>query len=220
MKERPILFSSSMVRALLAGTKTQTRRIVKWRGLQPGLNRRVERSGSNWVLVSPTRTSFEYRSVPMPCPYGQSGDRLWVRETWAPDPPIDDTWASTAWSGCGRTVSEIPERFRHPAFCLYAADWLHGPIRWTPSIHMPRWASRITLEITGVRAERLGELSEADAQAEGVASVAEFIDLWTSINSSWEPETWVWVVEFRSVSTQRVRTEGDRRPSVDAAQES
>jgi len=87
VKERPIIFSAPMIRAILAGTKTQTRRIVKWRGLDKSLNLNssalyVERSGNDWVLASPTRTSYEYRSMPMPCPYGQPGDRLWVKEQW------------------------------------------------------------------------------------------------------------------------------------------
>jgi hypothetical protein len=206
MAERPILFSAPMVRAILAGTKTQTRRVVKWRGLQPGLNLgfsglSVERSGSNFVLSSPTRTSHEYRSVPQPCPYGQPGDQLWVRETW-------------------HTVDG--------AHAFYRADYQHDPkgdrehgITWRPSIHMPRWASRITLVITGVCVERLQAISEDDARAEGCAPAwldaddnetvhvhaqptyrQGFARLWRDINGaeSWSADPFCWVVEFKRVT--------------------
>jgi hypothetical protein len=206
-RERPILFSAPMVRALLAGTKTQTRRVRK-----PGGNYRLD-------LVAPADGG------PSRCPYGAPGDRLWVREAWMPDPPIDDTWASTQWAGCREgKIAGVPERFRHPRFCNYAADWLHGPVLWTPSIHMPRWASRIALEVTNVRVERLQDISEADAIAEGVDRfpgcrqdddtaafnrigpvdndsfpIARYAALWESINGpgSWEANPWVWVVEFQ-----------------------
>lgn len=230
MVERPILFKGEMVRAIQrqVDPKTQTRRVVKWRGLEPGLNLRfsglsVERSGSNFVLTSPTRDSYAYRSVPQPCPYGKPGDRLWVRETWQADPPADGTWAYTAWAGSEpHALSEIPERFRHPAFCLYRAGWLHGDIRWRPAIHMPRWASRITLEITDVRIERLNSISDEDAVAEGTpcyvcggqmdgrsesdchcfhrkATAVDYRYLWESINGegSWDANPFVWVVAFR-----------------------
>jgi hypothetical protein len=209
MKERPILFSAPMVRALLAGTKTQTRRVVKITHRTPGLAA---------CLAPPagmrTRTSLAAEL----CPYGHPGDRLWVRESWSPDPPDVDGWGYTAWAGCREgQIAGVPERFRYPRFCNYAADWLHGPIRWTPSIHMPRWASRITLEITSVRVERLQEISEADAQAEGWTRRPEvstdpqvhkeaardwFMDLWESINGpgSWDANPWVWVIEFRRLA--------------------
>ena len=191
-----------MVRALLAGTKTQTRRVFK------------AKNGGVW----PNKNDLPgMRQILRNCPYGQPGDRLWVREAWMPDPPIDDTWASTAWNGCGRVISEVPERFHHPRFCNYAADWLHGPITWRPSIHMPRWASRITLDVTGIRVERLQDISEADAIAEGVnvhsdhhgkprtsiySPVQAYRDLWESINGegSWDANPWVWVVEFPRVT--------------------
>jgi hypothetical protein len=224
MSEKPILFSAPMVRAILGGTKTQTRRVIK--------NQPFEVK-----LVPSGNHLFDYRSdlndysrvVDMKkavtlCPYGQPGGRLWVRETWAPDPPIDGTWASTSWSGCGRVVREIPERFHHPRFCIYAASWPHDAIRWTPSIHMPRWASRITLAITDVRVERLQSLSEADAIAEGLTGLSDGADrswtvdadsasehedpretyawLWESINGqgSWDANPFVWVIEFQLVA--------------------
>jgi hypothetical protein len=160
------------------------------------------------------------------CPYGQPGDRLWVRETWQADPPIDDTWASTQWHGCPNDarIADLPERFHHPRFVNYRATWLHGDIRWRPSIFMPRWASRITLEITDVRVERLQDISETDAKAEGARaadpcdhvrlSCAEigcggpqdyrggYRALWDEINGagSWDANPWVWAVEFRRLA--------------------
>ena len=208
-----------MVRAILAGQKTQTRRAVKPAGADHLFQfrgkselRGADEPTGEWAWCgSPGVVSKHIR-----CPYGQPGDRLWVRETWNPDPPCDGTWGYTAWAGCKNgQIAGVPERFRHPAFCNYAANWLHGPIHWTPSIHMPRWASRITLEITSVRVERLCAISEADAQAEGCAlecmtptgddggsaihGPGGFSALWSSINGaeSWDANPWVWVVEFR-----------------------
>ena len=184
MSERPILMSAPMVRSILAGKKTQTRRIVK--GQYSGLPHMV---GDDVAFLDKgRRTGPDQR-----CPYGVPGDRLWVRET-------------------------------HCAFerghVHYAADFTRDPkgerehgVRWTPSIHMPRWASRITLEITDVRVERLQEISEADAIAEGTAPyrlpvhparealrhVDGYAQLWDSINGagSWAANPWVWVVSFK-----------------------
>ena len=230
-RERPILFSSPMVRALLAGTKMQTRRVAKIDDVAYG-------KPVQWVSVASCTTGI----MEVRCPYGEPGDRLWVRETWSPDPPIDSSWASTEWNGCGRRIDGVPERFQHPRFCNYSADWLHGPIVWRPSIHMPRWASRLTLEITGVRVERLQEISEADAVAEGCkadpfpgpwwqgyrdkgetppswmiepkriphkphldrSAVDAYRALWMQINGrgSWDANPWVWVLEFRTLERQ------------------
>lgn len=207
MRERPILFSGAMVRPILADTKTQTRRIFKPR-----------RNGALW----PNRNDLPgMGQILRECPYGQTGDLLWVRETWLPDPPDDGTWCYTAWAGCkGSTLADIPERFRTPEHCLYRASWSGGGLTWTPSIHMPLWASRILLEITGVRVERLQEISEADAVAEGIqydpgeggafyveglsgcasdSAADSYRKLWESINGpeSWASNPWVWVIDFK-----------------------
>ena len=228
MTERPILFSAPMVRAILAGIKAQTRRVVKPQPANdPAKHHPIEpyhngRGGWNWVLAATGHGIGD----PFPCPYGAAGDRLWVRETWQADPIIDDTWASTQWHGCPKDarIADLPERFHHPRFCNYKADWLHGDIRWRPSIFMPRWASRITLEVTGVRVERLQEISAKDIVAEGSVNRAHddqfghnpvsqfdgkvYLDLkslwtagWESINGkgSWAANPWLWVVEFRRV---------------------
>jgi hypothetical protein len=213
MADHPILFSAPMVRAILAGTKTQTRRVVKWRNVDPGLNlqfsglRTIRDHAGLWALESDARTSRETRCDVTPCPYGMPGDRLWVRETWAAPHRLD-----------GHTP-----RFMPPTTPVhYAASEDRGGLLWRPSIHMPRWASRITLEITNVRVERLQVISEADARSEGVKampgmkwhSFAEadagipmhdhtardaFHALWETINGadSWDANPWVWVVEFK-----------------------
>jgi hypothetical protein len=188
IKERPILFSGPMVRAILEGRKTQTRRIVKGKG--------------TWDVVA------EERGVPWPgaendlgdwqdfeCPYGEIGERLWVRESFCADfkPMIYQATAKHSTYGGER-------------------------VKYKPSIHMPRHLSRINLEITGVRVEPLNEISQQDAVCEGVegawenndgnpsnaygiSAVRQFEALWKSINGddSWDANPWVWVVEFKRV---------------------
>ncbi len=191
MTERPIIFSAPMVRAILAGTKTQTRRVVKY---QDDL---VDDDG--WPLVD--RSIDGIGEVRAACPYGQPGDRLWLRETWMPDAPRDGTWEDVAFFGCkGSPLSMIPAQYRTPEHVIHRASWDgHDMVGWKPSIHMPRWASRINLEITSVRVETLGIISHEDALAEGVSSIEEYKALWININGAWLPETWVWVVDFRMV---------------------
>lgn len=181
-----MLFSGPMVRALLDGTKTQTRRAVK---PQPF-----------WVNLGDGQPN------PTPlCPFGVVGDRLWVRETWAPDPRAPEVDGVAVY----RATDEV---------MLNA----HGARvdRWRPSIHMTRWASRITLEVTEVRVQRLRDISEEDALAEGVglllademgdarramteaiakSRVDGFRLLWESINGpgSWDANPWVWALTFQ-----------------------
>lgn len=226
MKERPILFSAPMIRALLAGTKTQTRRKVKQAtGLSLSVEQHPTESGKavlSWLIGDgPGYPVMEQVKV-VDCPYGQVGDRLWVREAWQVDAPCDGTWHDTAWYGCkGSPLSEIPARFQHPNFCNYAANWIYGDIVWRSPIFMPRWASRILLEIVSVRVERLQEISEADAEAEGVqcdsdgwfyyqmpstqccvTAVDSYQTLWSQINGtgSWILNPYVWGLEFRRVT--------------------
>lgn len=199
IRERPILFSAPMVRAILDGGKTQTRRVVKKMHV-PALGR-PPADGAPW--------------------YAEPGDRLWVRETYA---------LHHAWDGHPPTAGgSASKRVWHRADAPNAID---GRGRWRPSIHMPRWASRITLEVTSVRVERLQDITEEDARAEGVdwsrpepygekwddddredprevgyppagASFARdnFRRLWSGINGpeSWDANPWVWVVGFRLV---------------------
>lgn len=221
-KERPILFSGPMVRAILEDRKTKTRRVLNpqpflqnLRDLEP-----ADKDGIPYWCID--RLDPEKRWAWLPgerpnvpaqlCPYGKPGDRLWVRETWA---------APVVWNA-------TPPRDLDPHVgCWWLADDKRplsaDELRWRPSIHMPRWASRITLEITGVRVERLQEISHGDAMAEGCAGYdwvpsspyivgphtdagelpqEEFQRLWDSINGkregcSWSDNPWAWVVSFR-----------------------
>ncbi|MGO4278253.1 hypothetical protein [Cupriavidus sp. RAF20_2] len=188
-KERPILFSGAMVRAILDGRKTQTRRPVKGWAL-------------DWLQSDKFTPEYVADRANRACPYGQAGDRLWVRETHG--------------YGGDAYAPDLYYRATHP----------DAPIqgRWHPSLHMRREDSRLVLEITGVRVERLNECSDADAVAEGLhvlpasgryvvspgeqyAGLADhdpravYADLWDRINGAgaWEANPWVWVVEFRKV---------------------
>lgn len=216
MKERPVIFNSEMVCAILDGRKTQTRRVI------------ANVSPDNCIpLQKPTKTKDGIYTHVMDapghglCPFGRVGDRMWVRETFAilgneDGCPID-------WDG-----NLIKGDEKHAARIYKASCWQEPgnyglwsiPDRdtqyegaWRPSIHMPRWASRMTLEITAVRVERLNDISEEDARAEGVAPSQHiitppealyrvgFLNLWQSIygEESWSANPWVWVIEFRRV---------------------
>lgn len=192
MRERPILFSAPMVRAILDGRKTQTRRVVIGRGEIAVIQQ------SCGPMVLDQYNDVEHSGKLVKCPYGEPEDRLWVRETFSPQPHLN-------------------------AGAYYrATDPLVGVSKWKPSIFMPRRLSRITLEILSIRAERLQWITEADANAEGIdTSVTHpsptgidgfraknyvhasecFADLWRLINGaeSWDLNPWVWVIEFKRV---------------------
>ncbi len=235
MRERPILFSSSMARAILDGKKTQTRRIIKPSLGSSILGNTPGRPKIDWqqaVDIRPflndggrsprwwTAHACRYSSPPAGiishflCPYGNPGDRLWVRETWANRAVTVDTH--------GFTGAQIVYRADEPKGAEVNGD----PLRWHPSIHMRREDSRLTLEITGIRVERLNEISEDDAQAEGVEPVwmvagehpepsgqwtedhaanygEAYARLWDKINGpgAWEQNPWVWCISFRRVET-------------------
>jgi hypothetical protein len=218
MKERPIIFNADMVRAVLDGRKTQTRRMLTPHHLK--MINAAASAGECYPLESgnqqPNSQSY-YREW---CQYGAVGDRLWVRETWMPDAPRDGTWGDVEFFGCkGSPLSMIPERYRTPEHCIHRASWDgQEMVGWTPSIHMPRWASRITLEITGVRVERLNSMTESDALAEGchgghdsipgymysATPHEHFHHVWQSIygDDSWQANPWVWVIEFKRVEVE------------------
>lgn len=194
MIERPIPFSAPMVRAILAGHKVQTRRVVKITHRTPSLA----------ACLTPPVGPVRPRLAAEFCPYGMPGDRLWVRETHQFDAPCDGTWAHTSFYGCkGASLDMIPQHYRSPRHCLFKATYQGVPTTWRPSIHMPRWASRILLEVTDVRVERLQAISAADAMAEGAEPllpdpmcsqvcpedyVAGFRKLWDSINAANRPK--------------------------------
>ncbi|MGY9523609.1 hypothetical protein ACTM6F_19770 [Citrobacter freundii] len=211
MKERGMIFNGEMVRAILDGRKTQTRRIVK---PQPEL---TERSGFSWKGMlygagsDDRETNRNFAHVK--CPHGKPGDRIWVRETY--QGPLFDYEHMESYL-------EDSSKFEKPEFCVYRADGKTAPefydaddnlhCGWRPSIHMPRWASRLTLEITGVRVERLASVSDEDAGKEGYpANPAPyggtmdkwlwFRGLWDSIypDQSFKHNPWVWVIEFKRI---------------------
>jgi hypothetical protein len=209
MKERPILFKGEMVRAILEGRKTQTRRLMN---PQP---RRVD--GGVPFGDAPAWAHAEPGSMMMRCPYGQRGDRFFVRESFS---------GPYCMSEVDGLPAMPPSQWPIDTPIWYWADGepTHGD--WTkpkPSIYMPRWASRITLEITGVRVQRLQDISEADAIAEGIffwegfhkinsarnpmatgtiypSIKAAYAGLWDAINGpgSWDENPWVWVIAFNT----------------------
>lgn len=209
MTERPILFSAEMVRAILAGKKTQTRRCFKKSDFRK-IEYAVQLGECHDPRYSEKRDS---KYLSLLCPYGQPGDRLWVRETHY-RMPSDNPSMGTGFGEC----------YYDADIDLPTLDTLHswGMFKKYQSLFMPRWASRILLEITDVRCERLQDISTEDALAEGVtikgdASIAshmlglevsnaqlEYWYLWESINGKtpgkrWEDSPWVWVIEFKVV---------------------
>ena len=205
MTERPILFSGPMVRAILDGRKTVTRRLVKdaagafWD--HPGYLPTVVDGRVRWHCVD---TGAEVGpGSPMPTsPYGVPGDRLWVKETFAERVDIDG--------------KDPAQRARAKHYLMFKAngddprdpDNFHTWGRWRSPRYMPRWASRLTLDVVSVRVERLQAITEEDASREGVAAALligvthrqAFADLWDSLNAKrapWASDPWVWRIEFR-----------------------
>jgi hypothetical protein len=231
VKERPILFSAPMVQAILNGTKTQTRRIVK---PQPpddidALHGNDFRNRAPYSIECDDgrltgQFGFQYDDQVWNCPYGKAGERLWVRENSA---------RAEAENGdelrvyqADMAIADVYQLDCGPKSLNGFRDekWTdsNGRLKFTPSIHMPRWASRITLEITGVRVERLQDINHKDARAEGMPTEMQparingeigtigwidptywFGHLWADINGveSWKANPWVWVIEFRKAGS-------------------
>ena len=223
MKERPILMSAPMVRAILEGHKTQTRRVVKPQPpedggrliVEPIFPTIIDRRGEEQPGAEIFGVTTEDGEWCLRCSYGAPGDRLWVREAFG----ISYDGSAIPWTGADE---------QRDGEVIYRATFDEKPdegrLPWKPSIHMPRWASRITLEITGVRVERLQDISSSDAIAEGIEKVDElngtplwrqygkepwntvspvesYRTLWEQINGagSWEENPWAWVIEFKRV---------------------
>jgi hypothetical protein len=186
VRERPILFRGELVREILAGRKTQTRRPVK---PQPD-------------FAAPTEGDLS--ALLERCPYGRPGDRLWVRETFCKldrehwnDPRLPKFHLSTRYGTPRRNA------VAYRAECDADSERCRKELgyRWTPSIHMPRWASRLTLDIVAVGLERLTRIVACDAEKEGVADVAAFAAKWDEIHGAgaFRGDPWVWVIQFRRV---------------------
>jgi hypothetical protein len=240
MRERPILFSAPMIRAILAGQKTQTRRVLRDQDpIDLGAFVHGAHLSRRPVFDKVANAVIGHRLAAVHCPYGVPGDRLWVRETFYCDNAfypdgvgVEGMWRTVEGKRVPVPVDEqrkvmLDEDMYYRADGEPDFEGAEGPTPWRPSIHMPRWASRITLEITGVRVERLQAISDADARAEGVERIdtefgmclrtpqwraygnedtqycispeASFRTLWSSINGreSWDANPWVWVVEFK-----------------------
>lgn len=181
MKERGIIFSGEMVRAILDGRKSQTRRIVKW-PTWIGDREFAARVLGGDCKIGEFKDGRPIRSFG--CPYGAEGDRLWVRETWC--------------HGLGGVYYRASE-----------SPFTSEPPKWKPAIHMPRWASRITLEITDVRVERAYEITTEDAEAEGyghrVAPAVSFLDSWTDRYGDLATHEWVWAITFKRAHGAEMR---------------
>jgi len=224
MRERPILLNAEMVRAVLDGRKTQTRRIIQSpaKNMQANGQKVIDyrEPGDKWYgdhvfsmrNQSGTWCDYTKEQFLAKCPFGAVGDRLWVRESF---------YEHGHWQGGGYDPED--SYFVSDKQVLYPADGIQRPSerkrddfwRSRPSIHMPRWASRITLEITGVRVERLQDITNQDAMAEGIGhlyaydesqptpkdATRRFAELWQSIygEESWQANPWVWVIEFKRV---------------------
>ncbi|WP_029589762.1 hypothetical protein [Franconibacter helveticus] len=238
MKERGIIFNGEMVRAILDGRKTMTRRIIDWRRTR-ATDIAERDDGSKWPWSEDCENGGDYWHG---CPFGAVGDRLWVRETWGVvSHELDEDGRIQPWTPDrpATAIHEMPfGNGYYSGHAIYSADggftwgdddgYEDGRSCWKPSIHMPRAASRITLEITGVRVERLQDISEEDAVAEGIdmeeladaqdcydciadhnftgrpTAAGHFSYLWQSIYGaeSWQANPWVWVVEFRVIENR------------------
>jgi len=215
MKTTGIIMSGDHPKLILDGLKTQTRRIFstlnkQWKGQQP-LEILPMKVSNEWVGLMQRDPN---KGIVFKCRFGVLGDRLWVRETWAVNPTMDNRTP--------RDISSV-------AFVYYKASARGSPLligRWRPSLFMPRWASRILLEITEIRVERLQEITQDDAVAEGmrhpehafkmiaggdveveISPKEQFAELWDSLNAKrgygWDINPWVWVISFKRIDGQR-----------------
>lgn len=219
MKERPILFNEQRVHALLSGQQSQTRRIMKSQLLGPSQDNHEGCYGID-VLKNQQQGNhvLGMENVSYHCPYGQPGDRLWVRETWrGPIIAPQDV----------EEYAHSPDRFKSPYYCQYRADISQFSnvadedhhVGWQAGIHMPRWASRIDLQINNIRVEKVQDISDDDVLAEGVQTDAHFLNHFFTMHheaisakdayrkqwtlqyggASWVVNPWVWVIEFSRI---------------------
>jgi uncharacterized protein YhfF len=215
MKQRPILFNTEMVQAILAGRKTQTRRVVKFKDHQPT---------AEFHFLPSAYPHFQFQSGnrhwQAECPYGKPGDVLWVRETWTPldTQEVDSTELDEDGIPLEEFQVEIGYKDGMSKWCVFSEDFYdqmnediedmeQEGTKWKPSIHMPKDAARIWLRIKDVRVERLQDISDEDIRAEGAAEFGctthrlNWQTLWESVNgsNSWKDNPFVWVIEFERI---------------------
>ena len=205
MRERPILFSAPMILALLDERKTMTRRVIKW----PVYSVPLGLASIRRIFLPDDLPKLAGLILPR-CPYGQPGSFLWVREAWWHHKECRPPFEHTGPQGCVRYEASEAAHATEPG------RWLPEWYDKKPSIFMPRWASRILLEITAVRVERVQDISEEDVQAEGIAlqpwagegpegwpKTAGFAQLWDSLNAKrghgWDANPFVWAITFKRV---------------------
>ena len=192
MNEHPLLMRGPLVRATLAGRKTQTRRPIIPQPDDDIVAVRYDAIADLWLGNTPEDNDLGYTSSwAERCPLGKAGDRLWVRETWT-------------------AAMHEP---KGPDDCLYRADDNRGvedlaEAKWTPSIHMPRWACRLVLPLASVRVERVQGITEDDAKAEGGEPIGGsyregFREVWQSIYGTWDANPWVWVAEWKEIEVRK-----------------
>jgi hypothetical protein len=237
MKERPILFSGEMVRAILDGRKKQTRRVIGVRNTVRSEDTHTNHNAeiTNAINHFGTLWSFGlawdvcgieyYDNTTIRCPYGKHGDLLWVRESmrrsryldFLGDDVFDENNKEHPFKRSGKWTAQYIATGTAVPYAKGAKEGWCGTALWQwkntacPSIHMPRWASRLILKITNVRAERLQDITAEDAFAEGISGgdwlgdpIGTFAQLWDSINAkrgySWDSNPWVWAIEFESIT--------------------
>lgn len=211
MKETGLMFKAPLVRSILDGTKTQTRRIAK----------DVKHPGWGNVYTPSVLAREPQHTLDAACPYGGPGDRIYVREAWAPNTGSAGGFLFRADHGGAASFNRCD---------LKTGVWTHSTSRWWPSIHMPKHAARIWLDITGVRLERLHDISEADCIAEGISELPHqaaergcwwtgnvaagaalhgrtprnaFQLLWESTGGDWAANPWVWVIDFKRIHNHK-----------------
>ncbi|MEF1310689.1 hypothetical protein QTO01_11330 [Vibrio mytili] len=214
MKVTPMIFNTEMVKALLDGRKTVTRRPVN----RAGEFNFVVESGKTKERYVTDENNAHQKWLKFPI---NIGDLIYVRETFCPDPDCDhDSWddhelSFFEWNNCGCSAEFLPDALKTNEHCLFKAGGFPD-LKWTPSIHMPRWASRITLRVTDVRIERVQEITEDQAVQEGLAKhpqlpvwwspvgyqtspIYAYEELWNSIYQNWDENPYVWVIEFEVI---------------------
>ncbi|HCG7649457.1 TPA: hypothetical protein NJ443_003685 [Vibrio parahaemolyticus] len=214
MKVIPMIFNTEMVKALLDGRKTVTRRPIKRIG---EFNFVVENGQTKERYVTDENNPHQkWLKFPI-----NIDDLIYVRETFCPDPDCDhDSWdehelSFFEWNNCGCSAAFLPDALKTNEHCLFKAEGFPD-LKWTPSIHMPRWASRLTLRVTNVRIERVQEITEDQAVQEGLAKhpqlpawwspvgyqtspIYAYEELWNSIYQNWDENPYVWVIEFEVI---------------------